>query len=73
MTQEIDNIIARIILRKPPIINQDRYHFITDYFLKREFKIPPGNVKNTPDVSNWFCLHRIMRYEMAYYDGQKPY
>ena len=73
LPQEINNIIARSILRKPPIINPDHYHLVTGFFLKREFKIPPGNVKNIPDAPNLFCLHRVMRYDMAHYRGRKPY
>ena len=73
LPQEINNIIARIILRKPPIINPDHYHLITGFFLKRELKLKPGKIKHIPDVPGWFCIHRVMRYEMANYRGRKPY
>jgi 2-polyprenyl-3-methyl-5-hydroxy-6-metoxy-1,4-benzoquinol methylase len=73
LPQEINNIIARIIFRKPPIINPDHYHLITGSFLKREFKLKPCKTKHIPEVPGWFCLHRVMRYDMAQYDGHKPY
>lgn len=73
LPQEINNIIARMILWKPPIINPDHYHLVTGFFLKREFKIRPGRVKNIPDVPGPLCLHRVMRYDMARYGHKKPY
>ena len=73
LPQEINNIIARIILRKPPIINPDHYHLITGFFLKREFKITPSKVKNIPEFPSLFCMHRVIRYEMVHYKGPKPY
>ncbi len=73
LPQEINNIIARVILWKPPIINPDHYHLVTGFFLKRQFKIRTGNVKNIPDVPGMFCMHRVMRYEMAQYGDHKPY
>ena len=68
-----DNIIARVIFRKPPIINPDHYHFITGFFLKREFKIKPCKTKHIPEVPAWLSIHRVVRYEMAHYRGRKPY
>lgn len=73
LPQEINNIIARIVLRKPPIINPDHYHLVTGYFLQREFKIKPGIRKNIPELPGLFCLHRVMRYNMADYKAGKPY
>jgi 2-polyprenyl-3-methyl-5-hydroxy-6-metoxy-1,4-benzoquinol methylase len=73
LPQEINNIIARVIFRKPPIINPDHYHLITGFFLKREFKIKPCKTKHIPEVPGLFCIHRVMRYEMAHYRGRKPY
>jgi len=73
LPQEINNIIARILFRKKPIFNPDHYHLVTGFFLKREFKIRPDNVKNIPDVPGVFCMHRLMRYEMAQYGNHKPY
>ncbi|MDI6742327.1 MAG: methyltransferase domain-containing protein [Smithella sp.] len=72
LPQEINNIIARIILRKPPIINPDHYHLITGFFLKREFKILPCATKHIPEVPGLFCIHRVMRYDMLQYPGGKP-
>ncbi len=73
LPQEIINMIARIILCKPPIVNPDHYHLITGFFLKREFKIRPGDIKNIPNVPGPFCMHRVMRYDMTEYDNKKPY
>lgn len=73
LPQEVNNIIARIILRKPPIINPDHYHLVTGFFLKREFKLKPVRKKNIPDVPDMFCIHRVMRYEMKDYKAYKPY
>lgn len=73
LPQEINNIIARIVLRKPPIINPDHYHLVTGFFLQREFKIKPGKSKNIPELPGLFCLHRVMRYDMADYKTGKPY
>jgi 2-polyprenyl-3-methyl-5-hydroxy-6-metoxy-1,4-benzoquinol methylase len=73
LPQEINNIMARIIYRKPPIINPDHYHLITGFFLKREFKISPYSTKHIPEVPGLFCIHRVMRYNMPQYPGGKPY
>ncbi|MGD0278926.1 MAG: class I SAM-dependent methyltransferase [Smithella sp.] len=73
LPQEINNIIARVILRKHPIINPDHYHFVTGFFLRREFNLTPCKTKHIPEVSSWFCIHRVMRYEMTHYGCQKPY
>lgn len=73
LPQEINNMIARIVLRKPPIINPDHYHLVTGFFLQREFKIKPGKSKNIPELPSLFCIHRVMRYDMADYKGGKPY
>jgi 2-polyprenyl-3-methyl-5-hydroxy-6-metoxy-1,4-benzoquinol methylase len=73
LPQEINNIIARIILRKHPIINPDHFHIITGFFLKREFMIRPSKTKHIPEFPGLFCIHRVMRYEIAQYDSQKPY
>lgn len=73
LPQEINNILARMILWKLPIINPDHYHLVTGFFLQREFKIRPSRVRNIPDVPGPFCLHRVMRYDMPYYQGHKPY
>lgn len=73
LPQEINNIIARMILWKTPIINPDHYHLVTGFFLKREFKIRPSHLKNIPDVPGPFCMHRVMRYEMPQYGNKKPY
>ncbi len=73
LPQEINNILARMILWKPPIINPDHYHLVTGFFLKREFKIRPSSVKNIPEIPGPFCMHRVMRYDMAQYDAGKPY
>ena len=73
LPQEINNIIARMILWKPPIINPDHYHLITGFFLKREFKVEPCKKKHIPDLPGPFCIHRVMRYDMSYYKGHKPY
>ena len=73
LPQEINNILARMILWKPPMINPDHYHLVTGFFLQREFKIRPSRVRNIPDVPGPFCLHRVMRYEMAKYGHLKPY
>ncbi|HNY49921.1 MAG TPA: class I SAM-dependent methyltransferase [Smithella sp.] len=73
LPQEVNNIIARMILWKPPIINPDHYRLVTGFFLKREFKIRPSRVKNIPDVPGLFCIHRVMRYEMVRYGKEKPY
>jgi 2-polyprenyl-3-methyl-5-hydroxy-6-metoxy-1,4-benzoquinol methylase len=73
LPQEINNIVARIVLRKSPIINPDHCHFITGFFLRREFKLKPSKIKHIPDVPSLFCIHRVMRYEMAHYGDHKPY
>jgi len=73
LPQEINNILARIIFRKSPVINPDHHHLVTGFFLKREFKISPAAVKHIPEVPGWFCIHRVMRYEMAQYGAHKPY
>lgn len=73
LPQEINNIIARMILRKPPIVNPDHFHLITGFFLKREFKLKPAGTKHIPEVPGLFCIHRVMRYEMTCYEGRKPY
>lgn len=73
LPQEINNVIARIIFRKPPIINPDHYHIVTGFFLKREFKLKPVKTKHIPEVPGLFCIHRVMRYEMAHDRGRKPY
>lgn len=72
LPQEINNIVARILFWKRPIINPDHHHLVTGFFLKREFKIRPRHVKNIPDVPGPLCLHRVMRYDMTQYE-QKPY
>ena len=73
LPQEINNIIARILLWKPPIINPDHYHLVTGFFLNREFKMKPAETKHIPDVPGPFCIHRVMRYDMAQYGKEKPY
>lgn len=73
LPQEINNIIARMILWKPPIINPDHYHLVTGFFLRREFKVSPRATKHIPAVPGLFCIHRVMRYEMSLYPGGKPY
>jgi len=73
LPQEINNIIARIIFMRRPIINPDHYHLVPGFFLKHEFKIRPSNVKNIPDVPGPFCMHRVMRYDMTEYGNKKPY
>jgi 2-polyprenyl-3-methyl-5-hydroxy-6-metoxy-1,4-benzoquinol methylase len=73
LPQEINNVIARIILRKLPVINPDHYHLITGFFLKREFKLKPCKTKHIPALPGWLSIHRVMRYEMAHYRGDKPF
>ena len=73
LPQEINNIIARIIFRKPPIINPDHYHLVTGFFLRREFKISPCATRHIPEVPGLFCIHRVMRYDMTQYGDHKLY
>lgn len=73
LPQEINNIIARIVLKKSPIINPDHYHLITGFFLKREFELKPSKTKHIPNLPGWLCIHRVMRYEMGKYGGHKSY
>lgn len=66
--QEINNILARVVLFKRPILNPDHYHLVTGAWLRRQFGLRPRATMHIPDVPSLFCMHRVFRYDMEDYE-----